>query len=220
MGGERASLLATDPPYGVALDHGWRDGLRQRRGSARSGQLANDDRADWAAAYLLTEAPVAYVWHSALHAHEAREGLVAAGFQPRQQIVWVKAVHTLGRADYHWQHECAWYAVRGGASARFQGGRRQTTVWEAASPIAAAGPGAAEDAVTRHPTQKPLLLFKRPILNHTKAGEIVYEPFCGSGSCLMAAEQAGRRCFALELDPRWCDVIRARYEAYRPQGPS
>src|SRR5204862_4495795 len=117
--------LATDPPYGVSLDHGWRDGLRQRRGSARSGPLANDDRADWGEAYLLTEAPVAYVWHSALHGHEARTGLLAAGFQPRQQIVWVKSVHTLGRADYHWQHEGAGYAVGSNASARRQGVRGQ-----------------------------------------------------------------------------------------------
>jgi DNA modification methylase len=218
LGGEEAALLATDPPYGVSLDHGWRDGLRQRRGSARSGPIANDERTDWRAAYELTEASVAYVWHSALHGHEARAGLLAAGFEPRQQIVWVKAVQVLGRAHYHWQHELCWYAVRKGRSARWQGGRKLTTVWEAASPIAAAGPGADEDSVTRHPTQKPLVLFERPILNHTRRGEIVYEPFCGSGSCLIAAEKQGRRCFALELDPRWCDVIRSRYEAFRAKG--
>jgi hypothetical protein len=81
MAGEQAALLCTDPPYGVSLDHGWRDGLRQRRGSARSGGIANDDRADWSEAYLVTEAPVAYVWHSSLHGNEARAGLVAAGFE-------------------------------------------------------------------------------------------------------------------------------------------
>jgi DNA modification methylase len=215
MAGEQASLMATDPPYGVELDHSWREGLRQRRGSSRGGGIANDDRADWGEAYLLSEAPVAYVWHSALHGHVARAGLLAAGFEPRQQIVWVKAVHVLGRASYQWQHELCWYAVRKGCSARWQGGRKQTTVWEAASPIMAAGPDPGEDTVTRHPTQKPLCLFERPILNHTRPAEIVYEPFAGSGSCLIAAEQSGRRCFALELDPRWCDVIRARYESYR-----
>jgi DNA modification methylase len=218
MAGERAALMASDPPYGVGVDHGWRDGLRQRRGSARSGGIANDDRADWSEAYLLTEAPVAYLWHSSLHGHEARAGLVAAGFELRQQIVWVKSVQVLGRGHYQWQHELCWYAVRKGASARWQGGRRQTTVWEAPSPIAAAGQGAGEDGATRHPTQKPLLLFERPILNHTKRGEIVYEPFAGSGTCLIAAEKSGRRCFALELDPRWCDLIRARYEAFRTKG--
>jgi DNA modification methylase len=215
MAGERAALLATDPPYGVKLDHGWRDGLRQGKASARSGGLANDERADWAEAYLLTEAPVAYLWHAALSAHLAREGLLAAGFEPRAQIVWEKAVHVLGRGHYQWGHECCWYAVRKGCSASWRGGRQQTTVWRASSPIMPFGKGATgEDASTAHPTQKPLLLFERPIQNHTQPGEIVYDPFLGSGSCLIAAERTGRRCYGLELDPRWCDLIRDRYQAF------
>ena len=76
------------------------------------------------------------------------------------------------------------------------------------------GSTSGEDACTPHPTQKPLELFKRPILNHTEPDEIVYDPFLGSGTCLIAAEETGRRCFGLELDPRWCDVIRDRYTAY------
>jgi DNA modification methylase len=119
----------------------------------------------------------------------------------------------LGRGHYQWQHECAWYAVRKGCSAGWQGGRKQTTVWEAASPIAAFARSSHEDAATRHPTQKPLELFRRPILNHLGRGGLVFDPFCGSGSCLIAAEQTGRRCAAVELDPAWCDLIRARYEA-------
>jgi DNA modification methylase len=208
MGGESAALMATDPPYGVNVDHGWRDGLRQRRGSARAGRLANDDRCDWREAFLLTAAPVAYVWHSALHCREAFDGLEAAGFEVRQQLIWVKQVHALSRAHYQWQHESCLYAVRRGAAA---------AVWEAPSPIMAcspAGNGSGGDAATAHPTQKPLELFERPILNHTAAGAIVYEPFAGSGTCLIAAEKTGRRCFAIELDPGWCDVIRDRYRDY------
>jgi DNA modification methylase len=211
MGGQQAALMATDPPYGVGVDHSWRDDLRQPRGSARSATLLNDDRSDWRQAYELTDAPVAYVWHGALHAGEAHAGLVAAGFQVRQQLVWVKEVHALSRAHYQWRHEVCWYAVRQGASASWQGGRKQTTVWEAASPIMGFGSGGGEDARTAHPTQKPLELFLQPILNHTRPGAIVYEPFCGSGTCLIAAEKTRRRCFAIELDPAWCDVIRDRY---------
>lgn len=215
MGAEQAALLATDPPYGVELDHGWRDGVRQPSGSARAGKLANDDRADWREAYLLTDAPVAYLWHGALSSHLAREGLFAAGFEPRAQIVWAKRIHVLSRSDYQWAHEVAWYAVRTKQKANWQGGRKQTTVWEAASPIMPFGarePG--EDACTRHPTQKPLLLFERPILNHTSRGQVVYDPFAGSGTSLIAAEKTGRRCFAFELDPAWSDVIRDRYQAF------
>lgn len=210
MAGEPAALLATDPPYGVSVDHSWRDGVRQPRGSARQGGIANDDRADWTEAFELTDAPVAYVWHSALHTLESFAALEASGFQVRQQIIWVKDVQTLGRAAYQWQHECAWYAVRKGRSAGWQGGRKQTTVWRAASPIMALG-AHGDEVATAHPTQKPLELFERPILNHTEPNAIVYDPFCGSGTCLIAAERHNRRCFAIELDPAWCDVIRDRY---------
>ncbi len=112
MRGQRAALMATDPPYGVGVDHSWRDGLRQPIGAARTGLVANDDRADWREAYALTDAAVAYVWHSALHSLEVWQGLVACGFEIRQQIVWVKSVHVLGRAAYQWRHEPCWYAVR------------------------------------------------------------------------------------------------------------
>jgi hypothetical protein len=213
--GLRPRAMPTDPPYGVGLDHGWRDGVRQPHGSARAGRLANDDRCDWAQAYRLGNAEVAYLWHSALHAHVAWAGLVEAGFEIRQQIVWVKQVHVLSRASYQWQHEPCWYAVRKGCKAGWQGGRKQTTVWEAASPIMPFGAGAeSEDAVTRHPTQKPLELWERPILNHTQPGELVYDPFGGSGTCLIAAETHGRRCVTIELDPAWCDLIRDRYEQF------
>jgi DNA modification methylase len=205
--------MATDPPYGIGVDHRWRVGLRQRRGSARTATLRNDDRCDWREAFLLTTAPVAYVWHAALFSREAFDGLEAAGYEVRQQIVWRKQLHVLSRAHYHWQHELCLYAVRTGCAASWQGGRKQSTVWDAPSPIMAYGAGG-DDASTPHPTQKPLLLFERPILNHTQKGAIVFDPFCGSGSCLIAAEKTGRRCFAIELDPAWCDVIRDRYAAF------
>jgi DNA modification methylase len=212
LAGESVGVLVTDPPYGVGVDHSWRDGVRQPAGSARTATLLNDDRADWREAYQLSTAKVAYVWHGALHAGLVGQGLVEAGFELRQQIVWVKQIHTLSRAHYQWRHETCWYAVRKGASACWQGGRKQTTVWEEASPIAGFGSGGSEDAATAHPTQKPVALYTRPILNHTKPGDVVYDPFAGSGTALVAAEQHGRRCLLIELDPAWCDVIRDRYQ--------
>src|SRR5579864_4017284 len=83
MDGESAALMATDPPYGIRLDHGWRDRLRQPAGSARAGQLEGDDRCDWTEAYALTNAPVCYVWHAALFGGVVQAGLVAAGFEVR-----------------------------------------------------------------------------------------------------------------------------------------
>ena len=212
LGDDEVVLLATDPPYGVGVDHSWRDGVRQPAGSARTATLLNDDRADWREAYRLSRARVAYVWHSALHAGEVFDGLVEAGFEVRQQIIWVKQIHTLSRSHYQWQHEPCWYAVRKGASASWDGGRKQMTVRKDASPIAGFG-GGSDDTATAHPTQKPLSLYTTPILNHTKPGEVIYDPFGGSGTALIAAEQHSRRCLMVELDPAWCDVIRDRYHA-------
>lgn len=213
LAGKSVKLLVTDPPYGVGVDHSWRDGVRQPAGSARTATLLNDDRADWRQAYRLSGAWVAYVWHSALYAGLVAEGLVEAGFELRQQIVWVKQIHALSRAHYQWRHEPCWYAVRKGKSACWEGGRQQSTVWDEPSPIAGFGGGGGEDMATAHPTQKPLALYTRPILNHTKPDELVYDPFAGSGTALVAAQQHGRRAFLIELDPAWCDVIRDRYQA-------
>jgi DNA modification methylase len=218
LGGESVNLLVTDPPYGVGVDHSWRDGVRQPSGSARTATLLNDDRADWWQAYQLSNAKVAYVWHGALNAGLVGQGLVEAGFELRQQVIWVKQIHTLSRAHYQWRHEPCWYAVRKGAAAGWQGDRKQTTVWEEASPIAGFGSGGSEDAATAHPTQKPVALYTRPILNHTKPGDVVYDPFAGSGTALVAAERHGRRCLLIELDPAWCDVIRDRYQGLHGTG--
>lgn len=182
LDGEQVALLVTDPPYGVGVDHSWRDGVRQPAGSARTATLLNDDRADWRQAYALSQAPVAYVWHSALHAGEVFDGLQEAGFVVRQQIIWVKQIHALSRSHYQWKHEPCWYAVRKGASGSWSGGRKQTTVWADASPIAGYGGGSDEDTATAHPTQKPLSLYTTAILNHTKPGEVIYDPFGGSGT--------------------------------------
>jgi DNA modification methylase len=205
-------LMATDPPYGVSVDHTWRKGLRP--GKARSGRLEGDDTYDWSEAWKHVPPSVvaAYVWHSALHAGETQAALAAAGFEVRQQIIWNKAVHTLGRSAYQWKHEPCWYAVRKGRSAPWLAGRDQTTVWEAASPLMPFGRSGSEPA-TAHPTQKPVELFLRPIRNHLVRGEAVFDPFVGSGTSIIAAEQLGRRCYAMDIDPRYVDVAVFRWEA-------
>ena len=210
-GSEEAVALITDPPYGIRVDHGWRDGVKNRKPSPRSGQIHNDDRTDWRQVYSLVGARVLYVWHSALFGDVVKEGIEASGYEVRQQLVWVKRIHALGRAAYHWRHETCWYAVRTGEGSGWKGGRKQTTVWEYASPIMTTSPGG---EATVHPTQKPTELFEIPIRNHTSEGEVIVDAFLGSGTALIAAERLGRRCFALELDPRFCDVSVTRWEAF------
>ena len=173
----------------------------------RTGRVANDDRADWREAWALFPGDIAYVWHAAVHATTVAESLIACGFEIRAQIIWSKNRFALGRGDYHWQHEPCWYAVRKGTRSHWQGARDQSTLWS----IAAAG---AEDAATPHGTQKPVEAMRRPIVNNSARGDAVYEPFCGSGTTLIAAETTGRVCLAMELDPAYCDVIVERWEAF------
>jgi DNA modification methylase len=232
LAGEQPLLIATDPPYGVELDSGWRDraGLNGRRaaGSAAAGKRAgaseahastsiiSDTRADWGPAFALAAScVVVYVWHASLHASAVEASLRRLGFQVRQQIIWDKGLFALSRQHYHWQHEPCWYATRKAAVVPWYGARNQSTVWQAPSPkmVAAAG-RAAGDGKVDHVTQKPVLLFTRPIENHLRRGELVYDPFAGSGTSVIAAEATGRRCLAMELDPRCCDLIRRRYQEF------
>jgi DNA modification methylase len=206
LAGARPHLLVSDPPYGVEYDPAWRNeaGVSTTK---RTGKVANDDRADWREAWALFPGDVAYVWHAAIHATTVAESLVACGFDIRAQIVWSKSRFALGRGDYHWQHEPCWYAVRKGTRSHWQGARDQSTLWSIA-------PAGAEDAATTHGTQKPVETMRRPIVNNSERGDLIYEPFCGSGTTLIAAETVGRRCFAIELDPAYCDVIVRRWQEF------
>jgi DNA modification methylase len=201
--GARPHLMVTDPPYGVEYDPNWRNesGVSV---TARTGKVNNDHRADWREAWSMFPGEVAYVWHSGIHARTVAESLDACGFHIRTQIVWAKPRLVLGRGDYHWQHEPCFYAVRKGATGHWQGARDQSTLWTI-------GTGEHDDA-TEHGTQKPVECMRRPIVNNSAKGELVYEPFAGSGSTLIAAESVGRVCCAIEIDPRYCDVIVKRWQ--------
>ena len=206
-------LMVTDPPYGVSYDPAWRHRVDPSQRTA-VGRVANDDRAEWTAAWQLFPGDVTYVWHAAVKAATAAVDLEAAGFQIRSQIIWVKQHFALSRGAYHWAHEPAWYAVRTGATANWRGDRRQSTVWEVPNLNPMGGTRSADNAVTGHGTQKPVRLFEIPLLNHTVAGETIYDPFCGSGTALIAAEKTGRRCLALEIDPRYVQAAVTRWEAF------
>lgn len=198
-------LMVTDPPYGVEYDPSW----RHRAGanvSKRTGTVLNDDRADWREAWALFPGDVAYVWHGALHATTVAESLIASGFSIRSQIIWAKDRLVLGRGHYHWQHEPAWYAVRDGKQGHWAGDRKQTTLWQISS--------GNQDAETFHGTQKPVECMRRPIENNSSPGQAVYEPFSGSGTTMVACEQTGRACRAIELDPRYVDVAVKRWQAF------
>ncbi|MGE4048656.1 MAG: site-specific DNA-methyltransferase [Acetobacteraceae bacterium] len=203
LAGVKPHLMVTDPPYGVEYDPAWRNraGISTTR---RTGTVANDHRADWREAWALFPGDVAYVWHGALHAVTVADSLAAFGFEVRAQIIWAKDRLVMSRGHYHWRHEPCWYAVRG--NGHWHGDRKQTTLWEIASK--------GQDAETVHGTQKPVECMRRPIENNSSPGQAVYEPFCGSGTTIIAAEMTGRACHAIELSPAYVDVAVQRWQAF------
>ena len=202
----RPHLMVCDPPYGTDYNPAWRNEAGVSN-TERTGTVRNDDRADWREAWALFPGDVAYVWHAGIHARTVAESLEACGFAIRAQLIWVKNRFVLSRGHYHWQHEPCFYAVRDGGESRWQGARDQSTVWQIAT-------NGDDDAATVHGTQKPVECMLRPILNNSVRGDMVYEPFAGSGTTIIAAEKSGRRCFGIEIEPRYCDVIVERWQNF------
>jgi DNA modification methylase len=202
-------LMVTDPPYGTRYDPMWREraGLGKLQ---QTGKVSGDDHWDWSEAYCHFRGDVAYVWHAGIHSVEVAQSLWEAQFEIRAQIIWAKQHFALSRGHYHWQHEPCWYAVRRGSPARWCGDRRQSTLWQIANLNPFGGDGS--EPKTGHGTQKPVELMRRPLVNHLAVGEVVYDPFLGSGTTLIAAEITDRICYGLELDPRYVDVIVQRWQ--------
>ncbi len=187
LGDRKPFIMVTDPPYGVKYE-------------SAKGAVTNDDRFDWSESYRHFSGPVGYVWHGERTSLDVGLNLRAAGLQIRGRVVWVKPSLTMGRGHYHFQHEAAWYAVRKGCRSGWCGDTTQSTVWKLDR----------EDH--QHPTVKPVECMARPIRNHGGKDDDVYDPFLGSGTTIIAAEQLGRRCYGLEISPAYCDVIVERWE--------
>lgn len=249
LDGATPTLLASDPPYGVQLDQTWRDaagynamgsaekpymqipgerdehgtqaataGVRTRGPGYRNTTLSGDTRADWSEAFALVPSlEVGYVWYASAHTLEVLGGLLAIGFELVQQVIWDKGLFAMSRSWYHWAHEPCFVVRKPGAKVPFYGERNQATIWRAPSPkmIMAGSTEERQD----HPTQKPALLFETPIANHLRAGEAVYDPFSGSGTALIAAERLGRRCYAMEIDPKYVQLAIERWRSFSGQTP-
>ena len=246
LDGAEPKLLTTDPPYGVSYDASWRDGVYNALGPAekaymqmdghsdgddataapggahgpkrggRNTTISGDTRVDWSEAFeLVPSLQVGYVWHAGVHAAEVAQGLEGIGFEIVSQVIWDKGLFAMGRSWYHWSHEPCWVVRKKGSKLRFLGTRDQATIWRVPSPKMIMG-GSAEPRLD-HPTQKPLVLFETPIRNHLKSGEALYEPFCGSGTALIAAERTGTRAYAMEIDPIYVEVALRRLERFSGQ---
>lgn len=215
LAGAKPHLMVTDPPYGVDYDPSWRGSLANAWGKPRgTGLVENDTRADWTPAWKLFTGDVAYVWCASMFNDVVIASLEAAGFERRAQLIWRKPHFAVGRGHYHWQHEPLWYAVKKGGTGHWQGDRKQSTVWDIVNAAAGAGSHGEENKTSGHGTQKPVECMKRPMENNSKPGEGVYEPFCGSGSTIIAAEMSGRICYALEIMPPYIDMAVKRWQNF------
>lgn len=214
---DKPKLMVTDPPYGVEYDPHWRDDVVGEFGqrAARGNAALNDDRVDWTDAFRLFDGTVAYVWHAGRFTAEVQVQLINAGFEIRNHIVWAKQHFALSRGNYHWQHEPCWYAVRKGQSAQWCGDRTQSTLWE----IASLNPAGRQEEREAHGTQKPIECMARPIRNHGAVGDVVYEPFSGSGTTLIACENLSRRCRAVEISPAYVAVTLQRWADHTQRTP-
>jgi DNA modification methylase len=224
LGDRQPGLMVTDPPYGISLDSEWRDRaglngcgpaessyMKHRTEGHTETTISGDTRADWSEAFeLVPSLQIAYVWHASVYTHEVLDGLLRIGFLYPQQIIWNKGRAALTRSLYWFAHEPCWF-VRKKNAPWFGKAGENTTIWDAASPKMIMG-GSTEEKYD-HPTQKPVELMRRPILNHTKRGELVYEPFLGSGTTLAAAELTERICVGIELDPKYVDVVIGRWQS-------
>ena len=206
LGDVKPHLMVTDPPYGVEYEAGWRnEALGGKAGGRATGTVKNDDNADWREAWALFPGDVAYVWHADKHSPAVAESLLSVGLHIRAQIIWAKSQFVISRGDYHPQHEPCWYAVRKGKPGQYDGGRKQSTLWQIDKP---------KKSETGHSTQKPIECMLRPIENNSSAGQAVYEPFSGSGTTIIAGEMTGRHVYAVELNPAYVDVAVKRWQDF------
>lgn len=199
MAGAQADMVFTDPPYGVNYEGKTKEKLK----------IQNDVGTgifDLAIQNFITKPGATfYVCCPAGNNYLSFEIAFRKVCTFSQTLIWVKDSMVLGHGDYHYKHEPILYGWEKSGTHRFLGDRKQTSVWEIARPKVS----------KEHPTMKPLELINKALLNSSLNDELVVDLFGGSGSTLIACEQANRRCYTMELDPKYCDVIRNRYEIWQ-----
>lgn len=211
--GELADLWLTDPPYNVG--YGYEDSVRNIRTPRKDGLVVLNDKQDnesflmfltdafTEAKTVLKQGATYYIFHSDSYGFYFRKALMDIGdMDLRQNLIWNKNSLVLGIQDYQWKHEPILMGWKEGAAHHWYSDRKQSTVIDWDRPTKS----------VEHPTMKPVGLVGYLMKNSSKDGDIIYDGFGGSGTTLIASEQLGRKCYMIELDPHYCDVIIARWE--------
>lgn len=212
LNGAEPILMVTDPPYGVEYDPNRRSEACKDGAKRAKGKVQNDDKVNWALAWYLFPGAVAYTWCASWFLDEVAISLKQVDFEIKSLIIWNKQHFALSHSDYHWKHEPCWYAIKKGHDHNWQGSRKECTIWDISNLNAFGKSREDGEERTAHSTQKPIECMAKPIRNNTTKGEGVYDPFLGSGTTLIAAEQLNRICYGIELSPAYCDIIVDRWK--------
>lgn len=193
-----ADLVVTDPPYNVAYTGKTKDALTIKNDSMNDGDFYQFLYDFYTALGAYTKAGGSwYVWHADSEGANFRKAMADAGIMVKQCLIWVKQSMVMGRQDYQWKHEPCLYGWKEGAAHNWYSDRKQTTVLEFNRPSRNA----------EHPTMKPVELISYQIQNSSKIGDLVSDGFLGSGTTMVASHQLKRKCYGMELDPKYCQVI-------------
>lgn len=246
LDGQIADIMVTDPPYNVdygSAVKGKHESQTRQGSLIANDNLSDDEFYQFLLAFYkaaekgLKKGAAVYVFHSTKETVNFTKAMENAGLKCAQTLVWYKNHFTLGRQDYQWIHEPILYGWKEGAGHYFIDDRSLPTVNEElrlnlrkmskvelvelvekildlpSTVIKDNKPSKSPD----HPTMKPITLCAKLIYNSSHEGDTVYEPFGGSGSTLIASEQLNRKCCAIELEPKYCDVIVRRYKELCPE---
>lgn len=206
--GQKADQLVTDPPYGVdySSKNEMLNKFQNRNRNRNQTPIENDSIKDYKQFFYdflniipLKDTNTCYIFMLGQELHTLRIAFEDAGFKWSDYLVWVKNNHVLGRKDYNAKHEFCMYGWKG--KHKFYAKEHRTTILNYSKPL----------KNDLHPTMKPVELIMQCVEDGSDKGHIVYDPFCGSGTTLIACESTKRKCYATELSPKYCDVIRDRY---------
>jgi len=211
---QKADMVFTDPPYNVNYGPWYgSDKIGNNRFKPRpieNDNMSDDDFKEFIYSFVVNAKEVVklgapyYICYGNKQQINFLTSFDKAGLHHSCNIIWKKHTLVLGRADYHYIHEPIFYGWFEGSKHTFYGGRNKTSVWEFDRPMKS----------DLHPTMKPVDLIINALLNSSKEEDIIYEPFCGSGSTMIASEKLNRSCYSIEFDPKYCDVIVKRWEDF------
>ena len=206
MDGQKADMVFTDPPYNVSYEGKTKDALTIQNDKMSIKDFSKFLSSVFSVLYLNSkEGSPIYVF-GPIEDGTFLNAFNESGFKLQSILIWLKNTIVLGRKDYHYKHEPILYGRKEGAAHKWYGGRDKQTVFECNKP-----PRNGE-----HPTMKPIELCEFYINNSTQNNNIIIDAFLGSGSTMVAAHQLNRKCYGMELDPKYCQVIVDRMHKLDP----